>query len=191
MLSRRSAISAANRIGVGTALIPVWNGAPALFRGRRMSAAISTQGLFRNSQAVFKALTGSRSVGFGRTAALRRQQVISFSLIGRATAKPTTWELLSVWRTALFTPLRAIPATPASKTVIRLEAALFMVTAHLPTKKEQKNTRGFYSSGSFALHIALAVPSMIVNSLSPNVSRIESICRRKVVFSARLSANMY
>ena len=33
--------------------------------------------------------------------------------------------------------------------------------------------------------------SIIVSSLSPNVSRIESICRRKVVFSVCLSENMY
>lgn len=46
-------------------------------------------------------------------------------------------------------------------------------------------------SGSFALHIASAVPSIIVSFLSPNVLRIESICHRKVVFSVLLSENMY
>ena len=48
-----------------------------------------------------------------------------------------------------------------------------------------------YSSGSLDLHMALAVSSMIVSSLSLNVSRMESTCRRKVVFSARLFENMY
>lgn len=58
-------------------------------------------------------------------------------------------------------------------------------------KKCKRIPEVYYSSGSFALHIALAVPSIIVSSLSPNVSRIESICRRKVVFSVCLSENMY
>ena len=103
----------------------------------------------------------------------------------------TMWGLCLAGTEAASIPLRAIPATPASKTVIQSEAALFTAMVRQLIKNRQKNTRGFYFSGSFALHIALAVPSMIVNSLSSKVSRMESTCRRKVVFSARLSANMY
>ncbi len=89
--------------------------------------------LFRNLRAVFKALTGSRKEVFGRTAVLRRLRGTSFSLIGRATAKLITWELSSGWKMERSIPLRAIPATPANKTVIRSAAALSMATVRLPT----------------------------------------------------------
>lgn len=58
---------------------------------------------------------------------------------------------------------------------------------HLNRVKEPTD----YSIDSFALHMPFAVPSIIMSSLSSKVSRMESICRRKDVFSACPSVNRY
>lgn len=89
---------------------------------------------------------------FDRTAALRPLRDTSSSLIGRATEKPTTWELLSVWKTERSIPSKAIPVTPASKTVILSAAALFTATVYLPIKKY----RPFAEMQSVCLHNLIA-----------------------------------
>lgn len=129
---RRSAMWAVSPIGHGMDLTPVWSGAPALYLGVRMSAAISTAALFRSSQAVSMGCSGSRTVDNGRTAALSRLPVRSFSSIGTTRAHPvrrTGSPIMSAsWRnakTALSTPSRAIPATAADSANIRWDTTKF------------------------------------------------------------------
>ena len=127
-----SAMWAVSPIGHGMDLTPVWSGAPALYLGVRMSAAISTAALFRSSQAVSMGCSGSRTVDNGRTAALSRLPVRSFSSIGTTRAHPvrrTGSPIMSAsWRnakTALSTPSRAIPATAADSANIRWDTTKF------------------------------------------------------------------
>ena len=127
-----SAMWAVSPIGHGMDLTPVWSGAPALYLGVRMSAAISTAALFRSSQAVSMGCSGSRTVDNGRTAALSRLPVRSFSSIGTTRARPvrrTGSPIMSAsWRnakTALSTPSRAIPATAADSANIRWDTTKF------------------------------------------------------------------
>ena len=75
LLSRRLAMWAVSRIGVGMALTAVWNGAPVLFRGRRMSAGILIVVLSRNLQAAQTACNGLRIEVNGLTTAPRRRRV--------------------------------------------------------------------------------------------------------------------
>lgn len=67
---RRSAMWAVSPIGHGTDLIPVWNGAPVLFRGALTSAAISIRETPRNLPGASAALNGSAATGNGRIARL-------------------------------------------------------------------------------------------------------------------------
>ena len=69
------AMWAVSRIGVGMALTAVWNGAPVLFRGRRMSAGILIVVLSRNLQAAQTACNGLRIEVNGLTTAPRRRRV--------------------------------------------------------------------------------------------------------------------
>lgn len=75
LLSSRLAMWAVSRIGVGMALTAVWNGAPVLFRGRRMSAGILIVVLSRNLQAAQTACNGLRIEVNGLTTAPRRRRV--------------------------------------------------------------------------------------------------------------------
>ena len=92
----------------------------------------STAALFRSSQAVSMGCSGSRTVDNGRTAALSRLPVRSFSSIGTTRAHPvrrTGSPIMSAsWRnakTALSTPSRAIPATAADSANIRWDTTKF------------------------------------------------------------------
>ena len=76
-------------IGVGTALRGVWNGVPALYLGVPTNVAISKAGLSQNSQAAWMVQIGLRVTGNGKTETTSRRQAILFSLIGKATEKPT------------------------------------------------------------------------------------------------------
>ena len=71
------------------------NGARVSFRGARTNAGISKTVLSRSSRAVFKALIGSRSAGFGRITATSRVPVTSSFLTGMMkadrTGYPTMW----------------------------------------------------------------------------------------------------
>ena len=80
---------AVSLIGVGTALRGVWNGVPALCHGVLTSVVISKAGLSRNSQAAWTAQIGLRVTDNGKTETTSRRQAILFSLIGKATEKPT------------------------------------------------------------------------------------------------------
>lgn len=55
-----------NPIGRGTDLTPVWNGAPALFRGALTSAVILIREPPRNLPGASAALNGSAAAGNGR-----------------------------------------------------------------------------------------------------------------------------
>jgi len=80
---------AGSLIGVGTALRGVWNGVPALYLGVPTNVAISKAGLSQNSQAAWMVQIGLRVTGNGKTETTSRRQAILFSLIGKATEKPT------------------------------------------------------------------------------------------------------
>ena len=92
---RRSGISAASLIGRGMVFPGALNGARVSFRGARTNAGISKTVLSRSSRAVFKALIGSRSAGFGRITATSRVPVTSSFLTGMMkadrTGYPTMW----------------------------------------------------------------------------------------------------
>lgn len=85
-----------------------------------MSAAISTQALSRNLQAVSGVLNGSEIADFGRTTATNPVPVILSFSIGttkarqaRRTENPTMWVSLRKSRMVSFIPWRAIPAIAA------------------------------------------------------------------------------
>ncbi len=65
-------------------------------------------------------------------------------------------------------------ARPANSRAIQLGAAQSTVTAWLFIRKRRKSIREGYSSGSFALHSAVAVASRMDKSLSTNLSRSKS-----------------
>lgn len=67
----------------------VWNGVPALYLGVPTNVAISKAGLSQNSQAAWMVQIGLRVTGNGKTETTSRRQAILFSLIGKATEKPT------------------------------------------------------------------------------------------------------
>lgn len=97
-----------------------------------MSAAISTAALSRSLRAASTVSSGSKTVDNGRTAALSRLPVRSFSSIGTTRARPvrrTGSPIMSAsWRnakTALSTPSRAIPATAADSANIRWDTTKF------------------------------------------------------------------
>lgn len=87
--------SAASLIGRGMVFPGALNGARVSFRGARTNAGISKTVLSRSSRAVFKALIGSRSAGFGRITATSRVPVTSSFLTGMMkadrTGYPTMW----------------------------------------------------------------------------------------------------
>ena len=62
---------------------------PVLFHGVPTSASISTAALSLSLQDASTALSGLRTGGNGRTAALRQKQDKSSSLTGRVMGKPT------------------------------------------------------------------------------------------------------
>ena len=96
----------------------------------------------------------------GRTAALNRRRVRSFSSIGTTRAVPIRRMVSPImsasWRnakTALSTPSRAIPAIAADRTNIPWDIMRFLDTVSRHIKKWQRRNRGFLSSVcSFALH---------------------------------------
>ena len=75
--------------GVGMALMGVWNGVPASYRGVPTSVVISKAGLSQNSQAAWTVQIGLRVTDNGKTEAMSRRQAILSFLIGKATEKPT------------------------------------------------------------------------------------------------------
>lgn len=120
---------AGNLTGAGTVLTAGWNGAPALCLGVPTSAVISKAGLFRSSPAVLTEQTGSSPVISGTTATMSRKLAILYSLTGRATAKPTMWELSRNAKMGQFIPSRAIPMTLAGKDSMLSEVAVSTDTA--------------------------------------------------------------
>ena len=144
---------AANRIGRGTALTPVWNGALASFRGVRMSADILTQALYRNLQAASGVSNGSEIADYGRTEITNPVPVILSFLIGttkarqaRRTENPTMWALLRKSRTVLFILWRAIPAIAAVKITMPWGIMRYwgMVYYYIKIKRIAENLRLFF-----------------------------------------------
>ena len=171
---------AVSPIGRGTALTPVWNGVPALCRGVPMSVAISTAALFRSSQAASTVSSGSKTVGNGRTAALNRPLVRSFSSIGTIKAVPARRmgnPIMSVsWRnakTALSTPSRAIPAIAADRTNTPWDIMKSLGMVFRRIKEGQRKNRGFLSSVcsfAFALLILSAISESTAGVLNENIA---------------------
>ena len=71
------------------ALMGVWTGVPASYRGVPTSVVISKAGLSQNSQAAWTVQIGLRVTDNGKTEAMSRRQAILSFLIGKATEKPT------------------------------------------------------------------------------------------------------
>ena len=115
---------------------------PASFRGVPTSAAISTAALSLNLRDASTALSGLRTGGNGRTAALRQKQDKSSSLTGRVTGKPTMSASWNGARTASSTPWRETLEMRAGNGATLSGAALSTATASLPIKNGQKKNRG-------------------------------------------------
>ena len=80
---------AVSLIGVGMALMGVWNSVPALCHGVPTNADILRAGLSLNFLAAWTAQIGLRVTDNGKTETTSRRQAILFSLIGKATEKLT------------------------------------------------------------------------------------------------------
>lgn len=131
------------------ALRGVWNGAPALCHGVPTIADILRAGLSLNFLAAWTAQIDLRVTDNGKTEITSRGQAILFSLIGTMKtdrmAFPTIRELLRKSRTASFTPLRVILATPAGRNNILSDIMKSSVTVSLPIKTRNKNRNRLYN----------------------------------------------
>lgn len=88
-------------------------------------------------------------------------------------------------------PLKVTQAMLADRTATLSAAVLSMATVSLHIKNGQKKTRGFYSSGSFALHSPFTVASITDSSLSSKLSSCASKRLRTELFLTSLLGNIY
>ena len=126
----------------------------------------------------------------GRT---QPKSATSSSIYGRccSTPRPRSATItlplsLTIWRAAHLTQ-----AMLADRTATLSAAVLSMATVSLHIKNGQKKTRGFYSSGSFALHSPFTVASITDSSLSSKLSSCASKRLRTELFLTSLLGNIY
>lgn len=153
---------AVSSIGRGTTLAGVRNGVLALSVSALTNVAILTQALFRNLQAVCKALSGLRTGTSGRMVALLHRQVKSSFSIGRVTAKLTMRVLWSESKTVQFTSWRETPAMLADSEAILSAVVLFTVTVYPHIKRRNS------SAWNCSLHIvSLAIKYLASKKCCP------------------------
>lgn len=113
-----------------------------------MSADILMPVSFRRLQAVSTGYSDSRIADYGKTTAMSREPVTSFSSFGihlmdfqaRRTAKPIMQVSLKKLKTVLFILLRAIPAIAVAKITMSWATTKSSATGH-PPRKDQPRLR--------------------------------------------------